>query len=80
MTVCPCHLQKENTMAIDKETGGYHTMDECRCKVSGIKSLLEQIRRATRGKDAQNDYHIFALSDSAIQMCNELIVEGKQDG
>jgi len=52
---------------------GYHTFDECKCKVAGIKTLLEQIRRST--KDSDNT--VWAVSDSAIQMCNELLVEGK---
>ncbi len=49
---------------------GYHTFDECKCKVAGIKSLLEQICRVS------NDDNVKVVSESAIQMCNELLVEG----
>lgn len=54
---------------------GYHTFDECKCKVAGIKTLLEQISRLSNDDDT-----LKAVSDSAIQMCNELLVEGEQNG
>jgi hypothetical protein len=53
---------------------GYHTFDECKCKVAGIKSLLEQICRISEDNDT-----IRAVSESAIQMCDELLVEGNSD-
>jgi len=34
---------------------GYHTFDECKCKVAGIKSLLEQICRVS-DDDTWNRY------------------------
>jgi hypothetical protein len=52
---------------------GYHTFDECKCKVAGIKSLLEQICRVS------DDDTVRAVSESAIQMCDELLVEGDDD-
>ena len=53
---------------------GYHTFDECKCKVAGIKSLLEQIVRMSEGNDT-----VRAVSESAVQMCDELLVEGNSD-
>lgn len=66
-------------MAKDKVTGGYHTMNECKCKVSGVKTILKQIRNITRGHNGKENYTVWALADSAIAMCNELLVEGEQD-
>lgn len=53
---------------------GYHTFDECKCKVAGIKSLLEQIVRMSEDNDT-----VRAVSESAVQMCDELLVEGNND-
>lgn len=64
------HLKRRNIM-VDKV--GYHTFDECKCKVAGIKSLLEQICRVS------DDDTVRAVSESAIQMCDELLVEGDDD-
>jgi ribosomal protein S6 len=65
--------RRELAKGINPQTGGYHTMADCKCKVEGIKTLLEQIRRHTKDTNST----AWAVSDSAIQMCDELLVEGK---
>ena len=54
----------------------YHTFDECLVKVKAIKTLLEQIRRASTEPDTATSY---AVADSAIQLCDELVREGDSD-
>jgi ribosomal protein S6 len=61
--------RRELAKGINPHTGGYHTFDECKCKVAGIKSLLEQICR-------MSEDNVKAVSESAIQMCDELLMEG----
>jgi hypothetical protein len=47
-----------------------HTHDQCQTAVSGIKTLLEQIKRLT-----DKDNNAVHVCDSAIDICNKLLRE-----
>ncbi len=50
-----------------------HTHEQCQQAVSGIKSLLEQIKRAS-----DKDSNAIHVCESAIDICNQLIREPKK--
>ena len=47
-----------------------HTFEECKVKLEAVRETLTHIAKLSK-----NDYTVTALTESAIQMCDELIRE-----